>query len=124
MEINHLTDYVEPSQVGKVYLIGSAGEFLDDLYGFGMINAIISGVTAANCIINNLDFNQVMKPLKDNIKKKHEFRTGINTLNNKGHDIVFAIIHFPIIKQLIFNNPLFRLTLTTPIMKAYNYHGE
>lgn len=120
-EINHFTGYVEPVQVGKLYFVGGVGGFVDDFYGFGMIKAMISGVSAARSIIYNQDYSDLVKPLKDELKRIHEFRTAFNTLDNKELDSVFAFIHFPLIKQYIFSNPLFKVTLHTYMARIYNY---
>lgn len=121
IEINHFTGYVEPLQVGKLYFVGGAGGFVDSFYGFGMVKSIMSGVSAARAIINNLDYAHIVKPIAKEMKRIHEFRTAFNTFDNKALDFVFAFVHFPIIKQYIFNNPLFEVALHTFMVRIYNY---
>jgi len=81
----------------------------------------MSGVSAARAIINNLDYAHIMKPVTKELKRIHEYRTAFNTLDNKALDFVFTLIHFPLIKQYIFINPLFKVTLHTFMARIYNY---
>ena len=117
----HNVGFVDPVQVGKVYFVGNAGGFIDDLFGFGSAKAEISGVTAARAIIRSGDYDRMIKPFKDDFRKKHEFRTVMNTWSNDEVSRALAFLHFPIIKQFIYNNPLFKLTHTTFIAKAHNF---
>ena len=81
----------------------------DDFYGFGMIKAIISGVSAARAIINDLDYGKIIKPFKDELKRIHEFDIlSFNTLDNKAIDFI-SLIHFPVFKQYILVTPYLKL---------------
>lgn len=120
-DVEHITGFVDPVQVGRVYFTGVAAGLMDNVFGFAATRAIISGVTAAQAIVNNQNYDKMLQPLKDIVKQLHEFRTVLNTLDNKAYNTVLAAIDLPIIKQFIYNNPLSKVTQATFLAKAYNY---
>ena len=120
-DLNHVVGFVDPVQLGKLYFTGVAGGFLSDTFGFGAINAMVSGVTAARAILYNKNYDKMMQKFKDDIKKKHEYRTAENTLNNKGIDTILALVHLPLIKQIIFNFPLYKISHSIFLVKIYNF---
>lgn len=50
-------------QKGKSLYVGEAAGLQDLMWGFGIRTAILSGYTAANCIINNQDYAQTAQAL-------------------------------------------------------------
>jgi flavin-dependent dehydrogenase len=119
--MNHIFGFVDPIQIGKIYFVGGAGGFIDDMLGFGMITSIMSGISAARAIINNYDYQTEMTPILKELKKIHEFRTGFNSLDHKSKDLFLAFSHLPPIKLLTYNNPFFRYTQLTVLARIYNY---
>ena len=117
----HDVGFVDPVQVGNVYFVGNAGGFIDDLFGFGSAKAEMSGVTAARAIINNKNYDKMMQPMKDDITSRHEFRTALNSMSDKDLDRTLAFLDLPVIKQLVYNNPLFNVTHATFLAKVLNY---
>jgi digeranylgeranylglycerophospholipid reductase len=91
------------------------------MLGFGSMNSIISGATAANCMINNLDYNVAMKKFSNDVLAKYEFRKAFNTFDNDAMDLFCSAQNLPLLKQFIYNNPLLKATYGTMFAKAYNY---
>lgn len=56
--------------------------------------------------------------LKD-INKKYELRKAMNTFDNNDLDRLLTLLDTPI-KQLIYNNPLMKVTYGVPLVRLYN----
>lgn len=121
-DVIHNIGFVEPIHVGNVYFVGVAGGFIDDMFGFATVNSIISGVAAARSILNNENYDEMMKPIKDDIKRVHEFRTLFNTWDNKTFEKVLKVRGLPIVHQAMYNNPLFKITQLSFLAKLQNNH--
>ncbi len=119
-DIHHIVGAVNPVQVDNLYFMGNAGGFLDSMLGFGTIEAMISGATAANCVINGLDYNKAMKKFTKAVMAKYEFRKVFNTFDNDAMDKFCTLETLPVIKQFIFDNPLLKATYGAVFAKVYN----
>lgn len=119
-DLRHIVGAVNPVHVDNLYFMGNTGGFIDSLLGFGSMYAIISGATAANCMVNGLDYNVAMKKFSKDILAKYEFRKAFNTFDNDAMDLFCSVETLSLIKQLIFNNPLLKATYGTMFAKAYN----
>jgi digeranylgeranylglycerophospholipid reductase len=119
-DLHHVVGSVNPVQVDNLYFMGNAGGFIGPMLGFGSMSSMISGATAANCMINGLDYNVAMKSFKEDIQAKYELRKMFNTFDNDAMDLFCTVETLPAIKQFIFNNPLLKATYGTMFVKAYN----
>ena len=114
----HKCGVVRPFNTGNIYITGNAAGLTDDFVGVGAFNAIESGLLAARAIARNLDYNKLVAPIFKNVSKIHEYRRVFNDFHNRDYDKSLAIVNLPPIKQLIYNNPLFKLSHASFIMKA------
>lgn len=121
IDIEHSVGFVNPVQVDNIYFVGNAGGFIDDLFGFGSLRAVISGVSAARAIVYNKSYDDMMKPFMQDIRDKHEFRKAFDTLDNDGLDIITDMVNLPLLKQFIYKFPLFKVQHYTFIAKALNF---
>lgn len=112
--------YVSSAKVGNIYLVGNAAGLIDDFLGFGAINAIESGILAAQAIIKGKDYNELIRPIKEHALGIHEFRKVINEFSNEDYDRLIKILTMPLIKQIIYNNPVAKVGKFTPTVKKYN----
>lgn len=119
-DIRHIVGAVNDLQVDNLYFMGNAGGCIDSMLGFGSMTALISGATAANCVINGLDYNKEMKKIVNDTLAKYEFRKVFNTFDNDAMDLFCSVETLPVIRQLIFNNPLLKATYGTFVAKIYN----
>jgi len=119
-DLRHTVGFVSPIQVDNLYFMGNAGGFLDSMLGFGSEAAMISGVTAANCMVKGLDYNKAMEKFTKDIQSKYEFRKVFNTFDNDAMDLFCSVENLPVIKQFMFNNPLLKATYGTFFAKIYN----
>ncbi|HOM03288.1 MAG TPA: NAD(P)-binding protein [Acetivibrio sp.] len=97
--------YVSSVKVENIYLTGSAAGLIDDFLGFGAINAIESGILAAQAIIKDKDYSELIRPIKEHTAKIHEFRKMVNEFSNEDYDRLIKILTMPLVKRIIYNNP-------------------
>ena len=119
-DTEHSCGFLKQYHVGNVYFVGNTAGLTDDFIGIGAVNAIESGIFAARSIVKRLNYKRQLKPINDNVRKLHEYRIAINSLNNTNLDTVLSIIDVPGLKQLVYNNPLFRFSHASPFIKVYN----
>ena len=119
-DVEHDMGFIDPVKIGNILLVGNAAGFIDSFMGFGTISAIESGILAARSIIYNLDYNELMKPVKEYIKLKHEYRIMINRMDNKDFDRVLTFLNMPFIKQMLYKNPFYRASYGAYIIKVFN----
>jgi len=112
--------YVSTAKVGNVYLTGNAAGLIDDFLGFGAINAIESGILAAKAIIKGKDYNEMVKSIKNHVAGIHELRKMINEFDNDDYDRLIKILTMPVIKRIIYNNPLAKVQTITSAAKEFN----
>lgn len=119
-DLKHTVGHVYPVHVDNFYFIGNTGGFLDSMLGFGSETSMISGATAANCMIHGLDYNKAMEKFTKDILAKYEFRKVFNTFDNDAIDLFCSMENLPVLKQFIFSNPLLKATHATLFAKLYN----
>lgn len=108
------------AKIDNIYLTGNSAGVIDDFLGFGAVNAIESGILAAKAIIENLDYNELLKPMKKHVAKLHDFRKAINNFDNKDFNRLISFLGLPVIKQLIYNIPLIKGQNFSFIAKIYS----
>ncbi len=104
----------------NIYFVGNSGGFTDNFMGFGMHNAVISGITAGKCIAQNLDFNKLAINIAKPVKALKEYRNFIENFTNKDYDNLASFLKIPVIKQMIYNNPFFKVSHMSPVIKLLN----
>lgn len=119
-DVGNRLGIVNSVNIDNVYMVGNAGGFIDSFMGFGFMNAIESGILAARSIVNNLDYNELMKPMMKDIKLKHEYRLIMNRMGNKDFDRLVALLGLPIIKQMLYKNPLYKASYGAYLIKLLN----
>ncbi len=111
-----------PPRFNNIFFVGKAAGYIDGILGFGMIDAIESGILAARSIVKGSDYIDSSKPISKDIEKKYEFRKVLNTFSNNYYDILIGLLGFPVVKQLIYNNPFAKVTHLTPLARLYNMY--
>lgn len=118
-DVEHTCGIVRPVKVNNIYFVGNTAGFTDDYIGIGAVNAIESGILAASSIVNNTNYNNLVEPIIKHIIALHEYRKALNLLDNQNIDSIVTLLNLPVVKQLIYNNPLFKLPKASLIPKAY-----
>jgi flavin-dependent dehydrogenase len=116
----HDCGFVNPRQVGNVLFVGNSAGLTDDLVGCGGLNAIESGMLAARAIVYDKDYNTLSMSIFKEIERLHEIRKTINTLNNSETNNLLRVLGTPIIKNVIYNNPFFKISKASKGAKLYN----
>lgn len=119
-DTEHSCGFLKQYNVDNIYFIGNTAGLTDDFIGFGGINAIESGIFAARSMANIHDYRRQIEPIHKNIERLHEYRTAFNSLDNANLDTAITIIGLPVLKQLVYNNPLFKFTHSSFLPKIYN----
>ncbi|MDQ2085575.1 NAD(P)/FAD-dependent oxidoreductase [Herbivorax sp. ANBcel31] len=119
-DLEHNLGSVYPLKKDNIYFVGDAAGLVDSFVGFGVIAAIESGFISARCILENLNYNNLMKPYLDNRKKLYEFRKSINTMDNNELDRLLMLLGTPLIKQFIYSNPFFKIQRVWKLAKLFN----
>lgn len=107
-DIEHHVGFAKPVQLGNIYFIGNVGGMADNFLGFGSMRSIQSGFIAAHSIIDKKDYYSLLEPIQKDINGLHEYRKMINNLTNEDYDKLLTFIGFPIMKQLLYNNALYK----------------
>ncbi|MCX7749572.1 MAG: FAD-dependent oxidoreductase [Clostridia bacterium] len=120
-DIDHMVGYPSTNQFENIYFIGNCGGMMDDFLGFGMLRAIESGILAARAIVNKLDYNKLLTPFKKELKSLTEYRKLLNVLTNKDYDMDMSMIGLPVLKHMIYNNPLYKAKYGVLVPKVFTY---
>lgn len=116
----HETGIVYPPKIDNEYFAGTSGGFLGSVLGFGMVNAITTGAFSARSIIYKQDYEKLVKPIRKFLFKKYELRKVINTFDNNDFDKLVEFLGLPVVKQIIYKNPLARAHHASFAAKVYN----
>lgn len=107
-DIAHDIGYPSTNQYDNIYFIGNCGGMIDDFLGFGMTRAFESGILAARAIVNGQNYNKLLEPFKKEVGNLSEYRKMMNVLDNNDLSTDMSIIGVPVLKQIIYNNPLYK----------------
>jgi flavin-dependent dehydrogenase len=119
-DIEYSIGTTSSAKIDNIYLVGNSAGLIDDFLGFGAVNAIESGILAAHSIVKGVDYNKLIKPIKNHVAKLHNFRKALNTFDNKDFNKLISFLGFPVVKQFIYNNPLIKGQNLSFIAKIYN----
>ncbi|OAT85603.1 NAD(P)/FAD-dependent oxidoreductase [Desulfotomaculum copahuensis] len=110
---------VQPCRVGRVFLTGVAGGFIDPLLGMGVLPGVASGVLAARSIVRGLDYEKETAFLVKLIKKADHLRRTLDKLNNAGMDRLVGLLGCPPVKSLIYHTKLDVVDLAELVLKRF-----
>lgn len=116
----YTTGTVSRFRVGNVLLAGRAAGLTERLLGVGGPEDIISGVLAARAIIKGLDYDALIKPLKDGLENISSYRDIINKFDNADFDKLLTVLDVPGIKQLTYNVPINFVEMAGSVLKRIN----
>jgi len=105
-DLEHVSGFVYPHQVGNILFVGTAGGFMEPLLGFAFFDAIRSGVFAARSIVEGRNYEELLAHLKENIRVSIKLRKVLNRCTNKEYDHLVSFLTTPGIKQFIYNTNL------------------
>ncbi|ACV64138.1 Dehydrogenase (flavoprotein)-like protein [Desulfofarcimen acetoxidans DSM 771] len=97
------TGRVSNFKSGNVLLVGRSAGLTERLLGTGAVEALISGILAARAMIQDLDYESLVRPLQKHVENISAIRAPYENLDNEGLDRLVAMINTPGIKQAIYN---------------------
>ncbi len=121
-DIDGCCGLVSAFQKGNVYLTGDSAGLLDDVLGVGCFNAVESGAFAADAIAHSKNYDRMVRPLAKDIAKLHEIKKLLNKFGDDDYDRLLSAVTVPGIKQLIYRNPLMKLSSAFPVARYFNRH--
>lgn len=104
-DTQHYCGYSQPLEKEGVYFIGNGGGFTDDLIGTGAFNAILSGIHAADAIAEGKSYEELCRPVYEEVRKFSEIRKTEETLDNGEFDGLVSLLGLPVIERYVLDNP-------------------
>jgi len=104
--LEHITGVCHPKETGKIILVGNSAALMESVFGFGLYNSIISGVLAAQAIIENTSYEEKISFLFKKLYQGILLRRRLNVFNDKNYDQLLKAFNIPPINYLIYNTNL------------------
>jgi digeranylgeranylglycerophospholipid reductase len=93
-------------RIGNILLTGRSAGLVDRLFGTGGIEAITSGIMAARAIIQNKDYDKMVKPLQKHIENVSSLRSIIKEFSNEDFDKLLSYLDNNWVKKTTVNVPV------------------
>lgn len=110
---------VKKFKVGNVLLAGTSAGLTDRFLGIGGYNAMFSGIMAARSMIQNKNYNTLMKPIKKRVENISAIRDEINKLNNNDFDKILTVLDMPVIKKTIYDSKINFTKIVGSVLKKF-----
>ncbi len=94
---------VNKFRVGNVLLAGRSAGLTERVLGCGSFEALASGTLAARAIVNDTDYDKLVKPLKDHVENISSYRKVIDKFTNDDFDKMITALEIPGVKQVLYN---------------------
>lgn len=111
------TGRVSKFKLGNVLLVGRSAGLTERLLGTGAVEALVSGILAARAMIQDLDYESLVRTLQEHVDNISVFRNPYENLDNAGFDKLVTIINTPGIKQAVYNTGINFVDLAGGILK-------
>lgn len=118
-EMHHVSGLSLRQRVDNILLVGNSGGFTDAFIGLGLFAGMAGGVLAARAIAEGLDYERMVRPFMEQVRRLAAFREAFNKLDNAGIDLLVRGITLPGIKQAIYNTNIDFISLLHPLLKKY-----
>ncbi|HUW63266.1 MAG TPA: FAD-dependent oxidoreductase [Spirochaetia bacterium] len=89
--------------IDNVLLVGRSAGLTERFLGTGAVGALVSGILAARAMIQDLDYEFLVRPLWKHVENISALRKPYEQLDNTGLDRLVSIIDTPGVKQSIYN---------------------
>ena len=105
-DVEHVSGYVCPYQLGNTLFVGHAGGFMDSLLGFSLFVSMASGVLAARSIAGGECFARSVATLRRSMVDYISLRRLFDRLENDDLDRVVATLELPGVRDLVYHSRL------------------
>ncbi|MGB9781188.1 NAD(P)-binding protein [Caldanaerobacter sp.] len=89
--------------IGKVYLVGNAGGFLDSAFGFGLINSMMSSFYCSFSIVKGYNYEEKVLNLQKKLNNLRKIRERMDTGTNEDIERLIGLMKNPLVKTLVYN---------------------
>lgn len=104
--LEHIAGTCRPRQTGNIILVGNSAGFMESTFGFGLNQAIISGVLAARSLINNTPYEANISFLNEKLHQSKLLRQRLDSFRNENYDQLLGIFNIPPLDYLIYHTNL------------------
>lgn len=119
--LEHNLGFCQPREVDNILLVGNSGGFMESMFGFGLFNAIISGVQAAQAIADNSSYEEKASILNKRLYECYVLRQKLFPFTNKNYDNLMRIFNIGPINRMIYNTNLDVIGLTARLSSPRYY---
>ena len=105
-DIEHITGYVHPYQLGNTFFAGHSGGFMDPMLGFSVFVSMVSGVLAARAIAGGESYARAVAPLRRSMLDNLSIRRLFDRLENNDLDRLVAALALPGVRDLVYRSRL------------------
>lgn len=105
-EVEHVTGYVHPYQLGNTLFIGQAGGFMDPMLGFSLFVSLVSGVLAARAIAGGEPYPRAVAPIRRHMLDNLSIRRLFDRLEDRDLDRLVAALALPGVRDLVYHSRL------------------
>lgn len=109
---------IRTRQLDNIIFIGNSGGFIEPFAGFGQITSIISGIQAAESIINGKNYNNLTKWYDKLYEDSLALRHSLNQFNNDDFDEIISLINMHQIQNFILNPSLSPISLAAKLLTS------
>lgn len=106
-------------RIGNILLTGKSAGLVKPLFGTGSVEAIISGIMAARAIIQNKDYEKMVKPLQKHVDNIYGLRMFLDSFTNEDYDKLLTYLDKNIVKQATVNMPLDIINIAGKALKTF-----
>jgi digeranylgeranylglycerophospholipid reductase len=100
---------LKSNRIGNLYFVGTAGGMTDDFIGFGIINAIASGIFAAEDIVQGKSFEKGIKPILKQVNELHNLRLLANKMDGKAWKRLIGVMGAPGMRHAVYKYALIKI---------------
>jgi len=109
-----------PRQTGNLLFVGLAAGLLDYTLGFGLYNAVVSGVVAARCIAGGSSYEAGIRDMLAKSYYTYLARLALNRMDNDDLDKMLEVVGQPWVNRLVYNTGLDVVNLLGAVLE----HGQ
>lgn len=104
--LEHITGICQPKETGKIIFVGNSAGLMESVFGFGVYQAVVSGVAAARAIVENTSYTENISSLEPKLRQGIQLRRRLNAWNNKNYDQLMEVFNIPPLNHLIYKTNL------------------
>lgn len=109
---------VKKFRIGNILLAGRSAGLVESFLGTGSIESIISGILAARAIMQNEDYDTLVKPLQNHIDNISSFRPLMDKCTNEDFDRMLSSLDIIGVKEAAVNIPVDFLNIIGTFLKS------